>query len=198
MRNTLTNVVAFAVGAAIGSAVTWKLIKTKYEQIAKEEIESVKETFGRGRKQDLETPESQKDSGAAPDEIVAGQLVIRDYVEKVQDLGYVNYASKAGSKTEPYVIPPEEFGEKSEYTKVSLTYYADKVLADEYDKIITDVGGTVGIDSLNHFGEYEEDSVFVRNDERMTDYEILRDENDYADVVGDRQHRSEDEWDETN
>ena len=41
------NVLIFAAGAAIGSAVTWKLIKTKYEQIANEEIESVKEFFGR-------------------------------------------------------------------------------------------------------------------------------------------------------
>ena len=35
-KSTLSNIVIFAVGAAIGSAVTWKLLKTKYEQIAQE------------------------------------------------------------------------------------------------------------------------------------------------------------------
>ena len=39
----------------------------------------------------------------------------------------------------------------------------------------------VGLDSLTHFGEYEEDSVFVRNDNLKIDYEILRDEDDYYD-----------------
>ena len=46
MKDTLNNVLIFAVGAAIGSAVTWKLLKTKYERIAQEEIDSVKEVFG--------------------------------------------------------------------------------------------------------------------------------------------------------
>ena len=35
-------------------------------------------------------------------------------------------------------------------------------------------------DALNHFGEYEEDSVFVRSDPKRCDYEILRDLRSYA------------------
>ena len=61
---------------------------------------------------------------------------------------------------------------------------ADGVLADDMDEIIEDVDEVVGEDSLNHFGEFEEDSVYVRNDERKCDYEILRDNRNYADVVG--------------
>ena len=45
MKCKFVNVLMFAVGAAIGSAVTWKVVKTKYEKIAQEEIESVKEAF---------------------------------------------------------------------------------------------------------------------------------------------------------
>lgn len=45
MNKKLLSVLMFAVGAAIGSAVTWKVIKTKYEQIADEEIESVREEY---------------------------------------------------------------------------------------------------------------------------------------------------------
>ena len=45
MNSTLSKVLIFAAGAAIGSAVTWKLIKEKYERIAQEEIDSVKEVF---------------------------------------------------------------------------------------------------------------------------------------------------------
>lgn len=42
MNKKLFGAIMFAVGAAVGSAVTWKLVKTKYEQIAQEEIDSVK------------------------------------------------------------------------------------------------------------------------------------------------------------
>ena len=35
-------------------------------------------------------------------------------------------------------------------------------------------------DALDHFGEYEEDAVFARNDAKRCDYEILKDERTYA------------------
>ena len=53
------------------------------------------------------------------------------------------------------------------------------MLTDTYDNVIEDVEGTVGKKSLKHFGEYEEDSVFVRNDDLETDYEILLQPDDY-------------------
>lgn len=42
---------------------------------------------------------------------------------------------------------------------------------------------TVGKGSLTHFGEYEPDSVFVRNDRLKVDYEILMDQRTYAQVL---------------
>ena len=47
MKDLLTSAVIFTVGAIIGSAVTYKMLKTKYENIAQEEIDSVKEVFSR-------------------------------------------------------------------------------------------------------------------------------------------------------
>lgn len=96
-------------------------------------------------------------------------------------------------KDGPYVIPPEDFGEFEDYEKISLTYYSDGVLTDENDEIMDDVEDSVGEDSLNHFGEYEDDSVFVRNDRKKCDYEILLDLRKYEDVVKTLPHRMEDE-----
>lgn len=45
MNKKLFGAIMFAVGAVIGSAVTYKVVKTKYEQIAQEEIDSVKEEY---------------------------------------------------------------------------------------------------------------------------------------------------------
>ena len=46
-RKTLVKAFIFVAGAAIGSAVTWKVVKNKYEQITQEEIKSVKEEYSR-------------------------------------------------------------------------------------------------------------------------------------------------------
>ena len=42
--------IVFAAGAAIGSVITWKVLKDKYEKLAQEEIDSVKEAFSRREK----------------------------------------------------------------------------------------------------------------------------------------------------
>ena len=81
----------------------------------------------------------------------------------------------------PYVISPDEFSENEDYETESLTYYSDGILADDRDNII-DIDMVVGRESLNHFGEYEDDSVFVRNEELKTDYEILLDTRRYSDI----------------
>ena len=83
----------------------------------------------------------------------------------------------------PYIIPPEDFGDYPDYETISLTYYNDKVLTDEYNEIVDDIDDLIGEDSLNHFGEYEDDSVFVRNDALKVDYEILLDPANYRDIA---------------
>lgn len=55
------------------------------------------------------------------------------------------------------------------------------MLADECGEEVDDVEEIVG-DGLEHFGEYEEDSVFVRNDAKRCDYEILKDLRNFSDV----------------
>ena len=47
MNNKVFGTILFTAGAIIGSLVTWKVVKTKYEDIAQEEIDSVKEEYTR-------------------------------------------------------------------------------------------------------------------------------------------------------
>lgn len=83
----------------------------------------------------------------------------------------------------PYAITPDEFGELDEYDTVSLVYYADKYLATYDGEIIEDIEDTIGFESLNHFGDYEDDTVFVRNDVLKHDYEIMQDESNFEDIA---------------
>lgn len=109
---------------------------------------------------------------------------IVDYAQKVQEAGYTDYSRTVEPKPGPkpgefYVISPDEFGEIEEYTKVSLTHFADGVLADECGEVVDNVEEIVG-DALEHIGEYEEDCVHVRNDARRCDYEILEDLREFS------------------
>ena len=178
-----TNVfLAFAAGAAAGSITTWFLVKSKYEQIAQEEIDSVKEAFSKKA-----TPVETENNAAAKAEPKEEKPGIMEYAALLRERGYIKNTSSTENEKEreafmekPYIISPEEFGEFDDYEKISLTYYSkDEILTDENDEIVDDVDDIVGIEALNHFGEYEEDSVFVRNDRLKCDYEILLDLDSY-------------------
>lgn len=186
----------FAIGAAIGSAATWYISKKRYEQAIQEEIDSVKQAFNykktvdemvdgfrKGFKEGIEKFEEKTKN---ENNEIKEKIDVVEYAKRLNQESYTDYSSKSEEKDEdfaPVVIPPEEFGEYFDYDKISLTYYADHVLVDENDELIEDVEGCVGFDSLNHFGEYEDDSVFVRNDRLKTYYEILLDLRTYSDVI---------------
>ena len=181
MKSNMINFLMFAVGAAIGSAVTWKLVKTKYERIANEEIGSVKEVFSRRNKKEKEPEEIEHGTVAhmletKPDDV-------SKYADMLEELKYNEKGENDMKNADPYVISPDEFAELDDYQTVSLNYYADGVVADDIDEVVENVGSLIGWDSLNHFGEYEDYSVFVRNDALKTDFEILLDTRNYSDVI---------------
>lgn len=182
--------VSFILGAAIGSILTWKGVEAYYAQLAQEEINSVKEKFATRVPEDISS-EPDPNETSKPEE----KHEVSKYAKILSEEGYVDYSTKSVTVEEltdtsperedarPYVISPGEFREIDEYDVISLSYYADNILADENDVIVEDVEGTVGFESLSHFGEYEDDSVFVRNDRLKVDYEILKDLRNYSDVL---------------
>lgn len=186
MNKTLSNLFIFTAGAAIGSAVTWKLVKDKYARIAQEEIEAVREVYMQHDQHDEEPSVESEPVPVAPVTEQVPEFTEQDRID------YANIASAYTNNNEkgvpapvkrPYVISPDEFDENG-YQTVSLTYYADGVVEDDFYDVWDDdqIEEKIGHDSLNHFGEYEDDSVFVRNDDEETDYEILRDSRNYSDV----------------
>ena len=181
MNSSIKNLFIFAVGAAIGSAVTWKLVKDKYESLANEEIASAYEHMKHSKNIPLFSDDNSEDS-ETDSKITLDKL--REYKAIVDKYAAVLVEEEVNDVEKPYVIKPEEFGEILEYESISLTYYADGVLADEYDEVIDDIDEIVGEESLTTFGQYEDSAVFVRNDARKTDYEILLDLRNYSDVVG--------------
>ena len=60
MNSKLIGFMMFVLGAAVGSAVTLKYVREKYEQIAQEEIDSVKEAFSKRESEDQENRPAEK------------------------------------------------------------------------------------------------------------------------------------------
>ena len=193
MLNKLKYVAAFTAGAAVGAAVSWKLLKNKYGQIAQEEINNVKEHY-RNKAEEAETDDDEDepiDDDAPWDEPEEPKVTreLKAYVDAINDNEYYDHYIELDEveaptyerpiSGEPYVITPEQFGDSFEHEMHSLTYYNDGILADDFDDVIYEIDDIIGEDSLNHFGEYEPDMLYVRNDARRSDYEILRDYRNY-------------------
>lgn len=200
MKNTLSNVLIFAVGAAIGSAATWYFVKTKYERIAQKEIDSVKEEFTKhtyvGPQNSDEAASMENDiSEEDTVEVFVDGTVKEEYSGMVKKLGYHNYSDVEPTHIQksqnnifededgPRIISPDDFGTK-DYRIVELTYWADGVVTDTKNKRIKDVDGLLG-HTLERFGEYEPDALHVRNDAKKIDFEILRDLKNYGDFFDD-------------
>jgi hypothetical protein len=171
MNNNVLCAISFVTGAAIGSFVSWRLAKNKYKQIADEEIASVKELFSYRKAEEPKKVEEKPN--------------LQEYSKQLQDMKYTIENEEKGESMamdKPYVISPDDFDELDDYESESLTYYADGVLTDFMDNVIENVDELVGEESLNHFGDYEDDSVFVRNDRLKKDFEILMDIRNFSDV----------------
>ena len=189
MSNLFKNVFIFAAGAGAGAFVTWKLIETKYKNLAQEEIDSVVESFTKRAKEEKEEEKIVKTEKSANSVIIAAEKYAVPEVETKIEEHKVNSDKMSDS---PYVIAPEDFGEEEDYERVSLTYYSDRYLVDDVDEVVDDIENTVGQDSLNEFGVYEDDAVYVRNDRLKCDYEILLDERKYSDVIKTKPRKWED------
>lgn len=194
--NKLIAVAAFGLGAALGSVATWKIVDRYYAKIAQEEIESVKRAFRR-REEKSRTYE-EMDS----DVIVDDDVPQESNEESDEEFGYLSDDDEPTrfSETtdwsgedhwtrdlnpEPYIIDDDEFASLPDYAVVPLTYYADKILADDQGIIIEDIDRIVGDEAVRKLSE--KSAVHVRNDMIKCDYEITEDERDYIEAVADKE-----------
>lgn len=191
----------FTFGVAVGAGASWYFWKEYHRKRADEEIQSVKEAFASKKAEEgkSEKKEVQMTVDLAADSVTyekERQSKLQDYRAMVRESGYRSRTSPkdlleddpnepppGDNVTKPYVIRPEEFDTLDNYDAVCYTYYADGVLVDEDEDPleIPEIATAIGLDFASHFGDYDEDSVHIRNDLRRIDYEIVRDLRKYGD-----------------
>lgn len=201
--NKATNLVIFAAGVGVGAIAAIVLTKRKYELMVQEELDSIKKAFSVNKTEDEKiSSEPEEDEALHTENEMKEKPSLIEYAKKIsEEEKYINYSSMSEEKetetettenveepsedtNKPYVIEPDDFDTIDGYSTVSLTWYdGDNLLADDNDEVIVDVEDVIGFESLNHFGDYEDDCVFVRNDRLKIDYEVLLDNRNYRDVV---------------
>ena len=124
MSNKSLFSLAFIIGAATGSVATWYLLKDKYEALAQEEIDSVKEVFLR-REQELKDQSVKKTVAEGIKDADKEKPDLKEYARRLEKEGYTRYSDfgsdeeeKPVSEAGPYVIPPEQFGDNEEHEQI--------------------------------------------------------------------------------
>ena len=110
MNNTKI-ILAFLGGGIIGSFITWRYLKDKYETITQNEIDSVKKSVFRERRK---TESHKSHDGEHADESDKEN----DYQSILREEGYAGNGKEETPVETPYVISPEEFGEFDGYEKI--------------------------------------------------------------------------------
>ena len=186
----------FGAGVIAGAFVAARAVKEKYQQEAEEEIAEMREYYRELKKESTKVETAEDDTKEESKEESKEEFKpieeLAEAEEIIKDRGYINYTHyndtdiKENNKEEQvdeneiYIIDPEEYGgENGEYDTASLTYFKDGVLADEVDEIVpyNIIGGE---ENLQPFKDYPDcNAVYVRDDNIMVDYEILRDPYQY-------------------
>lgn len=196
MKNTLINVIVFATGAAIGSAITYVVTRKKVQEEcnkrADAEIEEMRKYLEDKNATQIRIMRERIDSmhNILEEGDIAEDVEEEEFNEEVR-ADYANLTRKynieqKGVPSVPKkirVISPDEIGEEPDYDLEALVYYADNVLAYSIDDSRVDDPENLVGDALNHFGVLNEDDlVCVRNEYLETDYEITRDSRNYSDL----------------
>ena len=180
----------FLGGLITGAVMTYFAMKNKCEEYIQNEIKDVKDELNNRHNDcvendviDVDETEEVKDTENVENHQEYNELTNEYAPENEVEISEIE---REDDPRFAHIVTPEDFGSIEGYDYDSLYWHPNNVVTNNTDTEIIDsdelynlVGmswseGTVGEDSLTHFGEYEDDTVFVRNNDLKCDYEILR------------------------
>ena len=112
----------------------------------------------------------------------SGNKIIPDHIINTykEYRGEVNVEPvRKGDVEGAYYITEDEFGTEFDYDNNSFTCYADGIVTDETDEII-EPGEYLPEDFMDRFED--EDVLYLRDDEKKCDYEVVKDLRLYSEV----------------
>ncbi len=198
--------VSFAAGSTAGYLFAKHRLEKKFQEQLKEEIAYTKEFYARMNKADqYETPQKaaqalipvEVEEAAEAIQRYQGQTTNYHAISKGEEVVRNIFAETSSTDIEreianrteeaPYIISVKEYSEgELDYDQATLTYYeGDGVLADEKEEHIPNIDEAVGDNNIPRFGHRSGDpnTLYVRNDALQMDFEIVRKEGKYKELV---------------
>lgn len=184
---------SFTAGLAIGAVSMYTHMTKKCEDKIASEIEKSEKFYKRKYGDSSEVAEKEE-RHTKKDTKETGKKIVRNPNTEYHSLahGYGAEALENGETDEkpvewsasskPRVIDPVEYVEFDDRETCTIHYYAeDNIYTDSDDKRLRfeEVDMLIGLDKINHFGEYEPDSVYILNEKQNTIYELLLEEGHY-------------------
>lgn len=196
----------FSGGAVVGAAAMWLLLKKKYDDELEQRTQSVIRAFteqaNRNAKTSLDDPSIEPDKTELADTPDNEKDIMRNAsdLSKRPRVDYTAYGLNEDASTEAnivsepavsetHIIAPIDFGKIEDYAQIQMTQFYDGVLTDDDFNMIdpADLEKWLGgIDPMNHYGEYEDDAVHIRNDSMQCYIEIVKDERLFAAIMAER------------
>ena len=198
------NILSFALGAVCGAAGTYFFLKSKYEKEYNDYRADLQDLYANksGEAQTKRDEEDTRDeivnkintlvgAGHGNEDMTLYSEMYNDSHDKTYEVEN-NIMQKESMYEEddfpseedsPYIISEEEYADPIPANdKIALKYFIkDGILIDELSHEVMDINASVSLRNLKVLDTGESDVLYVRNETISTDYEIVVDEDDYAD-----------------
>ena len=218
MKKIISGIAIFSIGFVAGIFATAQYMKKQNEKIEEEvEIESEKMPGGENPENNdvIERMEEMTEEFEEYEERIKNEgYYVNEKTTVISESGDIMYDSdrpdppvcrydEEGYEMEeytvmadrPYNIPPEEYEVYCEadgtWNSEEYTYYADGYVTDSQGLPVSpeDVIRCIGTEFPNWFGTYEDDQIWIRNDELRMDFSVVRDLDNFVDIADARLKR---------
>ena len=218
MKKIISGIAIFSIGFISGILATAQYMKKQNEEIEEEvEIESEKMPGGENPENNdiIERMEEMTEEFEEYEERIKNEgYSVNEKTTVISESGDIMYDSdrpdppvcrydEEGYEMEeytvmadrPYNIPPEEYEVYCEangtWNSEEYTYYADGYVTDSQGLPVSpeDVIRCIGTEFPNWFGTYEDDQIWIRNDELRMDFSVVRDLDNFVDIADARLKR---------
>ena len=217
MKKIISGIAIFSIGFISGILATAQYMKKQNEKIEEVEIESEKMPGGENPENNdiIERMEEMTEEFEEYEERIKNEgYYVNEKTTVISESGDIMYDSdrpdppvcrydEEGYEMEeytvmadrPYNIPPEEYEVYCEadgtWNSEEYTYYADGYVTDSQGLPVSpeDVIRCIGTEFPNWFGTYEDDQIWIRNDELRMDFSVVRDLDNFVDIADPRLKR---------
>lgn len=159
-------IIAAIVGIVVGGGAGFFGAKKYYEKIMDRDIAEVKAHYCVPKEKTVpDTKEAEKIEEVMP----KPEEPEKPTVVKRPNIAIISPSEFVAKRSDPHYVE-------------TWTYWHDGTVTNEDGNVVVDYEDFIPADVGLHFGEYEEEVVYVRDYDQHIDYEVIYDERDYNDT----------------